>query len=38
VNPAHLKENIAIAEKGALSADIYAEAKKRLDAVGESPE
>ena len=38
VNPAHLQENIAIAEKGALPADIYAEAKKRLDAVGESPE
>jgi len=38
VNPEHLKENIAIAQKGALSADIYAEAKKRLDAVGESPE
>ncbi len=38
VNPDHLKENIAIAQKGALPADIYAEAKKRLDAVGESPE
>jgi aryl-alcohol dehydrogenase-like predicted oxidoreductase len=38
VNPAHLQENLAIAEKGALSAEIYTEAKKRLDAVGESPE
>jgi len=38
VNPEHLKENLAIAAKGALPADIYAEAKKRLDTVGESPE
>jgi aryl-alcohol dehydrogenase-like predicted oxidoreductase len=38
MNPDHLNENLAIAEKGALPADIYAEAKKRLDAIGESPE
>ena len=38
VNPAHLQENLAIAAKGALPADVYAEAKKRLDAVGEIPE
>jgi aryl-alcohol dehydrogenase-like predicted oxidoreductase len=38
LNPDHLNENIAIAEKGPLSAEVYAEAKKRLDAVGESPE
>lgn len=38
MNPDHLKENLAIAEKGALPADIYAEAKKRLDAIGERPE
>jgi aryl-alcohol dehydrogenase-like predicted oxidoreductase len=38
VNPAHLQENVAIAEKGALSSDVYTEAKKRLDSVGESPE
>ena len=38
MNPAHLKENLVLAEKGALPADVYAEAKKRLDAVGESPE
>lgn len=37
MNPAHLRENVAIAEKGALPADVYAEAKRRLDAVGESP-
>ncbi|MAU12635.1 MAG: aldo/keto reductase [Anaerolineaceae bacterium] len=38
VNPAHLAENIAMAEKGPLPADVYAEAKKRLDAAGQSPE
>ena len=31
--PAHLEENIRIASKGALSTDVYTEAKKRLDAV-----
>jgi aryl-alcohol dehydrogenase-like predicted oxidoreductase len=36
--PDHLAENVRIAAKGALSPDIYAEAKKRLDAAGESPE
>jgi aryl-alcohol dehydrogenase-like predicted oxidoreductase len=36
--PEHLQDNIAIALKGPLSADVYQEAKKRLDAVGESPE
>jgi aryl-alcohol dehydrogenase-like predicted oxidoreductase len=38
VNPAHLQENLAIAEMGVLPTEIYAEAKRRLDAVGESPE
>lgn len=38
MNPDHLKENLDIAAKGPLSADVYAEAKKRLDSVGESPE
>ena len=37
-NPDHLQENVAIAEKGALPADVYAEAKRRLDAAGERPE
>lgn len=36
LNPDHLRENIAIAEKGPLPADVYAEAKRRLDAAGES--
>lgn len=35
--PAHLQENIAIAEKGPLAPDVYAEAKRRLDAAGETP-
>ena len=38
LNPAHLAQNIEVAAKGVLSADVYAEAKKRLDAVGVSPE
>jgi aryl-alcohol dehydrogenase-like predicted oxidoreductase len=38
MNPHHLHENIAIAEKGALPADVYEEAKKRLDAIGQKPE
>ncbi len=38
VNPAHHAENVAVATKGPLPADVYAEAKKRLDAVGERPE
>jgi aryl-alcohol dehydrogenase-like predicted oxidoreductase len=37
LNPDHLHENLALAAKGPLPADVYAEAKKRLDAVGESP-
>ena len=34
-NPAHLESNIAIAEKGPLPADLYAEAKKRLQPADE---
>ncbi|MFZ1753377.1 MAG: aldo/keto reductase [Caldilineaceae bacterium] len=37
-NPKHLQENIAVAAKGPLPADVYAETKRRLDAAGESPE
>lgn len=36
-NPAHLDENIRIAESGPLSADVYEEVKKRLSAAGENP-
>ena len=38
LQPEHLQENLAIAQKGPLPADVYAEAKRRLDAVGVSPE
>jgi aryl-alcohol dehydrogenase-like predicted oxidoreductase len=35
--PAHLQENIAIADQCPLAADVYAEAKRRLDEAGEKP-
>ncbi len=35
--PEHLAENVAAAEAGPLSPDVYKEAKKRLDKVGVSP-
>jgi aryl-alcohol dehydrogenase-like predicted oxidoreductase len=35
--PEHLQENVRIAERGPLAADVYAEAKRRLDAAGEKP-
>jgi len=38
LNPEHLQENVWAASKGPLPADVYAEAKKRLDAAGERPE
>lgn len=38
VKPEHLKENVEAASKGPLPADVYAEAKRRLDQAGESPE
>ncbi|MDG0812535.1 aldo/keto reductase [Cohnella rhizosphaerae] len=33
-NPAHLRENVAQAQKGKLSPDVYEEAKRRLSAAG----
>ena len=36
-NPAHLLENVAMAEKGALLPDVYDEAKRRLAGAGETP-
>jgi len=36
-SPTHLQENIDAVMRGPLSADIYTEAKRRLDAAGESP-
>jgi aryl-alcohol dehydrogenase-like predicted oxidoreductase len=37
MNPDHLAENLRAAEAGPLPADVYAEAKRRLDAAGEKP-
>lgn len=37
-NPAHLDENLKAAEAGPLKPEVYAEAKRRLDAAGEKPE
>ncbi len=36
-NPDHLKENVAAAKRGALSAEVYAEAKRRLAKAGQMP-
>ena len=36
-NPEHLRENVRTAQRGPLSPDVYAEAKRRLDAAGVSP-
>ena len=38
LQPEHLHENLAIASRGPLPADVYQEAKRRLDAAGERPE
>ena len=35
--PDHLRENVAVAAKGPLPAEVYVEAKRRLDAAGERP-
>ncbi len=38
LNPEHLADNVRAAQAGPLPADVYAEAKRRLDEAGESPE
>lgn len=38
LNPVHLAENVAAAQAGPLPDDVYAEAKRRLDDAGESPQ
>ncbi|MDA1085798.1 MAG: aldo/keto reductase [Verrucomicrobia bacterium] len=38
VNPEHLQQNVDAAERGPLSAEVYAEAKTRLDSIGETAE
>lgn len=37
LNPDHLQQNVAAVERGPLPGDVYAEAKKRLAAVGQVP-
>ncbi|MEX0761146.1 MAG: aldo/keto reductase [Dehalococcoidia bacterium] len=37
LNPGHLAANAEAAQRGPLPADVYEEAKRRLDAAGESP-
>ena len=37
INPAHLRHNVDVARQGPLPADVYAEAKRRLDAAGSAP-
>lgn len=38
LNPDHLRENVQAVKMGPLPQDVYEEAKRRLDAAGESPE
>jgi aryl-alcohol dehydrogenase-like predicted oxidoreductase len=37
-NPEHLRDNVRAAEKGPLPADVYEEAKRRLEEAGEVPQ
>ena len=37
IDPAHLQHNVDVVRQGPLPADVYAEAKRRLDAVGSAP-
>ena len=37
LNPDHLAENVAAAQRGPLPPDVYTEAKRRLNAAGEAP-
>jgi len=37
IDPAHLEHNVRVLRQGPLPADVYAEAKRRLDAVGSTP-
>lgn len=38
LQPGHLEENVAAACRGPLSPEMYAEAKRRLDSIGETPQ
>jgi aryl-alcohol dehydrogenase-like predicted oxidoreductase len=37
INPGHLQHNVEVLRQGPLPSDVYAEAKRRLDAAGSSP-
>jgi aryl-alcohol dehydrogenase-like predicted oxidoreductase len=37
INPGHLKNNVEILKQGPLPAEVYTEAKRRLDAAGSTP-
>jgi aryl-alcohol dehydrogenase-like predicted oxidoreductase len=37
INPGHLQHNVEVLRQGPLPPDVYAEAKRRLDAAGSSP-
>jgi aryl-alcohol dehydrogenase-like predicted oxidoreductase len=37
INPIHLRQNVDVVRQGPLPPDVYAEAKRRLDAVGSPP-
>ena len=37
INPAHLQHNVEMLRQGPLAVDVYAEAKRRLDAAGSTP-
>ena len=38
IDPAHLQHNVAVVRQGPLPAELYAEAKRRLDAAGSVPQ
>ena len=38
INPDHLRHNVEVLQKGPLPADVYAEARRRLDAAGSTPQ
>ena len=38
ISPAHLKNNVEILKQGPLPAEVYTEAKRRLDAAGSTPQ
>jgi len=37
IDPAHLRHNVEVLQQGPLPADVYVEAKRRLDAAGSTP-